>query len=506
MLPFLNSARGNSQKQVVAFRGINYSEQTQDGELRDALNLSARKFPFLSTRRARRRHAAYSGATAMTARGELIVVEEDDLLLDGVFVGKVTPGDKQFAIVNTKLVIWPDQVYLDVNTKEIHPLGAELSGKGATFTTDTMTVDWATALTKRFKVGDCVTITGTDKNDKDAVIKEITGTKLKVMSNGFAEETVSGTVKLERRIPQLDFICESENRLWGCSSESQTIYASALGDPTNFFVYEGTNTDSYAVGVGTGGEFTGCCKLTSSVLFWKEDKLHKMLGSYPAEYSLFTYEIEGLRKGCQKSMQVINEVLYYMGLHGIYAYSGGMPSLISASFGEKNFSDGVAGTDGDTYYLSVLEGDKPHLLLYETRKGMWIREDDTRVVDFARSGKELYLLDTDGIVWLADGGTEDMNQKWMAQFTPFYEGIQGRKRYTKLILRVEVPKGAWMQAEMRQDGGSWRSCGKILGRDMDAIPLLVPINRCDKFEVRLSGAGPCVVKAMMLEYQTGSDV
>ena len=506
MLPYMRSTRANTQKQVVAFRGINYSDQTQDGELRDCLNLSARRFPFLTTRRARRSHATYAGATAMTARGALVVVQGTDLMLDGKVVGQVTAGEKQFAVLNTRMVIWPDQVYLDTTTGSVHPLGASVQGADASFTGDTMTVDWNADLHKLFKAGDCVTISGTGKNDKDVVVKSVSANKITVGKDKFTAEECDGTVKIERRIPELDFICESENRLWGCSSKTQTIYASALGDPTNFFVYEGVSTDSYAVAVGTEGDFTGCCKLTSSVLFWKEAKLHKMLGSYPAEYSLYTYEIEGLQKGSHKSLQNINEVLYYLGLHGVYAYSGGMPSLISGNFGDRTFTKGVAGNDGDTYYLSVMEGDTPHLFLYETRSGLWMREDDTRAVDFARSGKDLYVLDTQGQVWIADGGTEGTGLPWMAQFTPFYEGIEGRKRYTRLILRLEIPKGAWMQAEMRQDGGNWRVCGKVIGKDMDAIPLLIPVNRCDKFEVKLSGEGPCTVKAMMLEYQMGSDV
>ena len=174
----------------------------------------------------------------------------------------------------------------------------------------------------------------------------------------------------------MDFICESENRLWGCSNSAQTIYASSMGDPTNFYVYEGLSTDSYALAVGSEGNFTGCCKLSSSVLFWKETKLHKILGGYPAEYSLYTYDIEGLQAGCHKSIQVINEVLFYMGLHGIYAYSGGTPSLISGNFGDRSFTDAVAGNDGDSYYLSAKEGDAHHVLVYEAKYGIWVREDE----------------------------------------------------------------------------------------------------------------------------------
>lgn len=514
MLPFMNRATDTARKQVVAFRGINWSDQVQDGDLRDCRNLSARRWPYLSVRRGRAQQdpGKYASVNSLTAWGKLVATQGSDLLYDGSVVGQVTPGPKQFAVVNTKLVIWPDKVYLDLSTGTgITPLGAKATGTGVSFTEEgSIKFNNVEDLTLKFKVGDTVTIsgcTGEPLNNRDVYIKGLTAKTITVaagdLTTTHADEQ---SVTIERKIPDLDFICESENRLWGCSNETQTIYASALGDPTNFFTYEAVSTDSFAVGVGTEGEFTGCCKLSSSVLFWKETKLHKMLGSYPAEYSLYTYDIEGLQKGCHKSLQVINEVLYYMGLHGVYAYSGGMPSLISGNFGDVALTDAVAGNDGDSYYLSAREGDKTHLLVYETEKGMWLREDDTRAVDFARIGKDLYFADEDGLLWLADGRQENMRLEWMAQFTPFYETVEGRKRYTKLLMRLELPQGAWVKAEVRFDGGKWREAGKVIGSDADTVPMRIPINRCDSFELRLTGNGPCAVKTMLLEYQVGSDV
>lgn len=509
MLPYLKSTAGAVKKQLVAFRGINWSDQAQDGDLADSLNLSARRWPYLATRRARAQQAGYTNCTALTARGELVAVQGTNLLYNGAVVGTVTAGEKQFAVVNTKMVIWPDKVYLDLTDNTVKPLGASITGTGGTFTEEKLTVSGWGDLTGKFKAGDAITISGCTKetkNNKDVVIKTVTATVITVEKGTFTATAETAALTLERKVPDLDYICESENRLWGCSSDKQTIYASALGDPTNFYVYSGLSTDSYALAVGTEGEFTGCCKQTSSVLFWKETKLHKILGSYPSEYAMYTYDIEGLQKGCHKSLQVINEVLYYMGLHGVYAYSGGVPQLISATFGEKTFSQAVGGTDGDSYYLSVKDGSGNRLLVYEINNGFWVLEDGTKAVDFARIGKDLYFLDGSGKVWLEDSGQEDMALEWMAQFTPFYETIQGRKRYSKLILRLELPAGAWMRAETRSDGGRWIETKKILGRDADSIPVQVPINRCDRFEVRLSGKGPCVVRAMALEYTVGSEV
>ena len=513
-LPALKSTGNPAKIETVSMRGINYSDQVQDGDMRDSLNLSARRYPYITTRRARAQQKKtetdyYAGCTGLTAWGKLVAVEGTNLLYDGAVVGTVTAGEKQFAVVNTKMVIWPDKVYLDMASKEVKPLAAGMTGSKATFTANTMTVSGWADLTTIFNKGDGITISGCTtftENNQDIVIKSVTANSITISGDTFKAGTENSTaISLDRKIPDMDFICESENRLWGCSSEKQTIYASASGDPTNFYVYEGLSTDSYAVAVGSEGDFTGCCKLTSSVLFWKETKLHKMLGGYPAEYSLYTYEIEGLQKGCHKSLQVINEVLFYMGLHGVYAYSGGTPSLISANFGDHSFTEGVAGNDGDSYFLSVKDGDAHHLFVYEIQSGIWVLEDGTQVVDFARNGKDLYFAASDGTVWLEDGREDDPNIQWMAQFTPFYETVEGRKSYSRMLLRVELPLGSYLVSEVRTDGGRWKECGKIIGRTNDVIPIRIPINRCDKFEIRLSGKGPCTILSMLREFRVRSE-
>lgn len=495
--------------EIVQMRGINWSDALQDGDLRDSLNLSARRWPYITTRKGRVKQSAYQNATALTAWDKLVAVQGTDLLYDGEVVGTVTEGEKQFAVVNTKMVIWPDKVYLDISDHTVKPLGAAATGSSATFTANKMTVSGWDDLTTKFKAGDGITISGCTtktENNKDVVIKSVTATEITVADNTFtAANEASTAITLERKIPDLEYICESENRLWGCASGTQTIYASALGDPTNFYVYEGLSTDSYTLAVGTEGKFTGCCKLSSSVLFWKETKLHKMLGSYPAEYAMYTYEMEGLQNGCHKSQQIINDTLFYKGPHGVYAYSGGTPTLISDNFGEKEFSEAVAGNDGDSYYLSVKDGDTHRLLVYETKTGIWVLEDGTEAVDFARIGKALYMLDGNGDVLLLDGEDTPETQAWMAQFAPMYETINGKKTYSKLLLRLELPKGSWLEVKMRCDGRPWKSCGKVIGRDANVTTMRLSTNRCDKFELRLEGKGLCTILGISREFIVGSD-
>ena len=737
MLPRVPYIMHKNKRQAVTLGGINYSTVTQDGDLADSYGICARDYPYLSTRRAMRGLPSLSGASAMTFfRGKWVVIKGNAVYYGGERIGSVTPGEKQFAAINTKLVIYPDEVYIDSADNTVKPMGAEVVGHGVTFiknsveikdtdftiasglggtfsgstftvgadkevwsseiqyyesedqgrfwligrffgsmpagsTTftgtylpydeiykmyspsdfvgcnvrtslnsyhtitsvvidgNTMTIEldsavkyadpalYVTLPNKIFSSGDIITISGkgpatveyisgntmyldralgitmyspssvtimkkswgdltesltvgmtvyfpdagvsseitavtattvtisgtfTEKtvtgriyiksiggdnlasyfkagdvvqltrisggtssnNGISFKIAEISGKKLVAEADIFTEgEDTSGVISIERSIPHMDYVCTFENRVYGCSNETGSIYASALGDPTNFNDFSGLSTDSYAVPVGSEGDFTGCIGYGGSVLFFKEMTIHKLMGSYPAEYATYEYTVEGVQKGSHKSLVIINEVLYYKGIHGVFAYNGA-PSLISANFGEREFESAVAGGDGDTYYVSMSDADGYKFFSYETRKGVWLLEGREKVTDFANSGGDMYLL-ADGEISLYNAEETKEGMEWLAQFTPFYETIDGRKSCSRLLMRLELPAGSYVIVEMRFDGGVWQEAGKVIGKRQDVVPIMVPINRCDKFEIRLRGKGKCKILSLMREFYVRGD-
>lgn len=657
-LPILKHDVPAYRREVVAFRGLNLSDRRQEGELSACENLWDGRYPYLSPRKSRSAEA-YDSPTAIFAwDGKLIVVDGTTLLYDGEAVGTVSAGEKQFAVVNTKLCIWPDMVYLDLTNMEFGALDGRVttvSGTSATFTESAVTItgeyakrsasydgsyqtniygkghvtrryasaSWTSDggwvltgeeevgviqlagtfpsgantlqkgdivmlaasdvqgnyqlntrsveidheaepeeavfgsysennrqgyygkildtefeiiehfdnvyivrqnvtfqvlntandgldLTQIFSAGDRVSISGCsdfpDNNTGDGVYRTVAGVERNTLTfadGTFTAGSETGQFTLARPLPRMDYICESENRLWGVSNQDKTIYASSLGDPKNFYVYDGLSTDGYAVAVGSEGDFTGICKYGNAVLCWKERTLHKVLGSYPTEFQMATYQYSGVRAGCHKSVVNINEVLYYLGINGVYAYAGGTPDCISGAFGQHVFSRGYAGTDGQRYYLSAKDQDENwSLLSCDTANGLWLREDGTKAVDFCRLWDKLLFLSGNTVVTM-DSGSEAV--EWSATLAPFYETVEGRKRLSRIFLRVEVPKGAWMQAEIRCDGGRWVGCGKIVGGGTDTRVLPISPNRCDKFEVRLSGKGECAVLSLLREFRVGSE-
>ena len=132
-LPKMKYTENRQQKTVVQFMGVNYGENTADGQFAETENLSARMFPCLSQRQGRSAVMdTYQNPTAVWYKNGLVVVDGTDLKHNGVVVGTVSPGKKQFANVNTKVVIMPDKVMYDTESKEFRSLEAEfISEAGA---------------------------------------------------------------------------------------------------------------------------------------------------------------------------------------------------------------------------------------------------------------------------------------------------------------------------------------------------------------------------------------
>lgn len=369
-----------------------------------------------------------------------------------------------------------------------------------------------------FKVGDTIEISGCTtmpENNRSLTIRGFTmgnedGTQLPTIvfdSDVFQKHGVeAGAVTIRRKVPNLSVICESSNRLWG--AEGNTIYASALGDPTNFFTYDGLDTDSYAVAVASEGDFTGCIGYGSAVLFFKEDRLYKILGSYPSQYTMYDYTVPGVKKGSEKSLRNLNEVIYYHGREGVYRYSGGAPELISENFGLRRFQNACAGAEGGRYYISMQDRDSLEwgMWVYDIQRGIWLQEDGMQAVDFACDGGNLYAAcGTDG-VWLLNPDISGETVEWSATLARMDETVHDSKCYSRLTLRAEIPEESWLQVEISCDGGPFQLVytdhdTKARVRDIPILP-----NRCDSFRVRLSGEGPVIIRSMVREYRLSNAV
>lgn len=362
-----------------------------------------------------------------------------------------------------------------------------------------------------FKEGDAVTITGCSKSEnnkkEEILIRGVSEDKCELTfdENAFTEATESGDVTISRTVPDLDFICESNYRLWG--THGNTIYSSKFSDPFNFKVFDNLATDSYAIEVGSEGEFTGCIPYSSHICFFKENTLHKLYGTKPSNFQITTVNVYGVQSGSERSMQIVNEQLLYKGVGGVYAYTGGVPELISEKFGNNRYSDAVACCDGEKYYISMKRGDEWHMFAYDVLKNIWLREDDTHAVDMTFFDGYIYYLDSRGTLYYIDKTADRSDIEWGATFCTMHETINERKGYSKFHMRLDLSAGAWLAVDVKTDNDlKWKQVYTTHNEKAKTVGIPIIPTRCDSIDIRLRGKGKCTVKAFIREFTVGSDV
>ena len=366
-----------------------------------------------------------------------------------------------------------------------------------------------TPYSSRFKVGDIVNISGCTtipaNNKNDLTVKTVTDLKITFEEgSALTAGTEAGEVKIERPVPALDFICGNDNRLWGVNSEG--IYASAWADPTNFRKLSALSTDSYFVEIGSAGDFTGLFSYSGDVLCFKEDKMYRVFGNFPAEYSIQSYDIAGLQSGCEKSMAIINETLFYKGKEGVYALSGSTPQLISQPLELSKHFNAKAGADGAHYYISMQDdAGLWHLFVFDTITKLWIREDDSQAIEFAYQNGSLHMLSANNSLYKLNDVNSTEEVEWEAEFAVFFGDTLSRKTNNRLFLRVDLEAESLFEIEVKFDEGEFRRVFSDIFKGRKTMNIPVPIMRCDSFTLKLKGIGNCKIMAMEREFILGSE-
>ncbi len=525
------------------FGGLRHVKQAADGELYDMKNLSADTFPLLQTR-ARRwsKKLVYDEAVyGFRSCGEYLVWSAGNVTYYGTTPGdsssfQTSPTEKRYARLNSYTVVLPDKKYFYKHTSGSITTGAlELRATTdaghATFENGTLYDVPAVANTLHIadnkvrehygdlKVGDFITIsgcTGERANNLSANIREIeiTGSEVRIrfdenvftLPGGVTSYKEPAAVTIVRTVPDMDYIFENGNRLWGY--KGSTIYASKLGDPFNWNVYEGTATDAWSTPLLSAGDITGACSYNGYPIFFKENSIVKVYGSIPSEFRVSETTAVGVKAGCDLSLAEVDGVLFYLSSAGVCAYTGGVPTVISDDVFVRDWiCSGTAGTDSRRYYLSARTKDGEELMLvYDVANRVWHREDDARAVGWGYVDDVLCFMDPNGILWAS--GPLDIGYKaeetlaWMAEFGDTTVGTTRKKAVSKIEIRAEL-KGT-MTVSLSHDGREWKKAATVTATDKRTVTLPVRPCRADHFRLRLEGDGECTVYSIVTYRYVGS--
>ena len=339
-----------------------------------------------------------------------------------------------------------------------------------------------------------------------------------IIVTGLLDQAYSytGSVTVERRIPELDHVCELDNRLWGChygmkgSVPVNEIYACALGDPKVWNRFAGISTDSYAVTVGSDGPFTGMIAHLGYVLAFKEDCVHKIYGTMPSNFQVSTTSCRGVQQGSERSLCIVNERLYYKSRTDVCVYDGSLPVSISEVFAGQNYSNARAGALGSKYYISMQDsGGEYQLFTFDSERGIWHREDNTCAMMFAPHKDDLYFIDEDSYCIMSAAGKNgelEGDVAWEAVSGIIGYDYPEQKYLSRFTMRVKMAEHSHMEIFVQYDSdGDWVKQGDLMGTSTQSFTVPVIPRRCDHMQIRLRGQGDVKIYSLSKILEVGSE-
>ena len=335
----------------------------------------------------------FFGGSLIFARGTGLYTTADGVTVH--VLGTVSDTPKSFIIFGDRLYIYPDKLFMERGSM---PKPLELDTgviPQAEFSGNTLRLpvgySWSDL---GFGVGDCVRVVS-----EDDVIPAPEGYyRIQKLHAGVATmaqsfpSTYQSDARFLRVVPDLTACCVCGDRVYGIAGNS--IHVSAAGTATDFYS-RSTGDGSHAVTLrsDTEGDFTALSPWQGYMVFFKADRIFKLLGSRSDSFILQDRQGVGVPSALAATLCEVGDALYYASEGSVRRYRGQESEWVCSLDG-ITATGGCGGTDGRAYYLAVTADGKQSLSLYLPAEGEWYPEDSLSVGA---------MLCHDGLVWMQDG-------------------------------------------------------------------------------------------------------
>ena len=572
--PKLRTIRA-SRQMVDTFKGYNHNLRISDGEFFDMKNMTSDYYPVLSPRQKRGVYETPESPTGLIAKDSLCYVDGTDFVMNEYRVDMgLNDEPKQLISMGAYVIILPDKKY--INTANISDHG-DIEAEFTTTSPVSFTLSKLDATDYSIQYDPSPNepeepenmALWIDTSSEPHVLKQysesagmwvsVATTYVKIASEGIGKaferydgikiEGVADTpaaslegaavvwakddnyivvvgildntfetdkpITISRKMPLMDFVVESGNRLFGCRyGESidgaivNEIYASKLGDFKNWNCFMGLSTDSYAASVGTDGKFTGAITHMGYPLFFKENFMHKVYGNYPSNFQIQTTACRGVQNGCHNSLAIVNETLFYKARSGIVGYDGSLPTEASYALGNEAYSDAVGGAHGNKYYVSMKDNSGSyHLFVYDIAKGLWHKEDNLHADCFCSCRGELYAIDHDSKKIITMSGNDGEEVEWMVQTGEIGISSPDMKYISRLTVRLMLEPEAQVAFYVKYDfNDDWEYQFTLTGNSLRSFSIPIRPKRCDNMKLRIEGVGMAKIYSITKTIEEGSEL
>lgn len=384
----------------------------------------------------------------------------------------------------------------------------------------------------------------------------------------YADSSAETCISFSRPIPRMDYMCEADNRLWGCrygedgnGNFVNEIYASARGDFFRWIQGAADNDDSpVTFSIGTDGPWTGCVNYGGAPTFFKERCMHRIGGYGASGFYVQDTPVRGVMSGASDSLAVVNGVLYYYADGAVMAYDGSLPVSVSEKLSPLwKYKRAVGGALYGKYYLSLynesskmIDDDKGQkmrqppskcaLYVLDTERGLWHKEDDVEITCMATGEDDLVFVkvgeetvkNNSGVSYRrltytlsSICGTAQLNHNgdlganavhdWSPEETKSIgwsatSGIIGletpdKKYLSKISIRLCLSESDGASAWVEYDSEEgWKPVGNVPQTNrMRTVTLPIIPKRCDHMRLMLEGTGNCKVYSITKTFTEAED-
>lgn len=326
---------------------------------------------------------------------------------------------------------------------------------------------------------------------------------------------------ISKQIPQMDFVVEHNNRLWGCSSANHEIYCSKLGSAVEWGSYDGISTDAWTATVGSDGDFTGACVYANSVLFFKENCVHVVYGTKASNFTVSTIKLRGVQSGSGGSLCISDGLLYYKAPEGVFCFNGSAAHRIDSKLGGDITDTAVMTADGRYIVMAAADGT---VYFYDKRYAAWYERRLSGVCSAHEVNGRLYAVakgNSGKLTVIRLVGTDSDAKKQAENSFEAVSGDIGRGKifniYKKLRAAVRYSRKdnevLRLSLYVSGDGTAWKKAAEYnrtesKSEEITTAPI-IPL-RCKTVRIKISGKASgdayAALYGIYLDSEKGSEI
>ncbi|NMD37639.1 MAG: hypothetical protein GYA87_03030 [Christensenellaceae bacterium] len=543
---------------ISTFNGLAHPIKAKNNQFVQSLNMSPHNYPALSTRPPLYKIASHATATQLFAHDALIEIRDNSLYYKNAALATLSPGKKQIVSMGGNIIIFPDKLIYSPQNHSVTQLEAQFISQGSVSlslaqedgtiyqinyvdhiqpTTALPGETWLNLNTNtlhqydgqaqefveltsvfvalsvqgigvQFKVGDAVQVSGIEEQQGES----LNGSRIlchvsenTIVFNGILNSPrYHTTITVSRTLPDMDNICVWNNRLWG--SKGHEVFASKLGDPCNFYVFNGISTDSFAMTLDNKQPFTALHVFDDELLLFCEDEIFKISGNRPANYRVSRNIALGVERNSPQSLCQIGNSLYYVSSQGVCSYRHSA-ELVDTYLNSPDWRGAIAFALGGNLMLCTKNDG---IYVYSTEYRNWYRWSDITVLSAIAINGRAYIVDDENNIYCTDnsnGGIEETNLPWFAETADIALRLPDNRFIDRLELNIKGQGSYGVDISFDTiDNPEWKTIRE--GNFSENINTRIAINTKNFHHVRLKirGIGSATILSLILYIRNRGDL